>query len=185
MSHQALIIIDCINEMLHLDGKLSQKWYRNFLEQNQSITHINEAIADARVSKSLIVFVSLWFQEDYADCRSQSPLFKNVPTFGILRKDTWSTNIYEEVDQWDNDIIIHKNRVSAFHYTELDSILKRYGVTEILLAGCATDLAVNSAVREAHDRDYIVTVLSDCCIAANDNDHISTLELLKKVATVV
>lgn len=185
MSQQALIIIDCINEMLHPDGKLSQKGYRNFLEQYQSITHINEAIADARVSNSLIVFVSLWFQEDYADCRSQSPLFKNVPTFGILRKDTWSTNIYEEIDQWDNDIVIHKNRVSAFHHTELDNILKRYGVTRILLAGCATDLAINSTARDAHDRDYGVTVLSSCCIAANNEDHNSSLWLLEKITEIL
>lgn len=184
MSQQALIIIDCINEMLHAEGKLSQKWYRNFLEQHQSITHINKAIADVRANNSLVVFVSLWFQEDYSDCPSQSPLFKNVPTFGILRKDTWSTSIYEGIDQWENDILIHKNRVNAFHHTELDGILKRHGVTEILLAGCATDLAINSTARDAHDRDYAVTIISSCCIAANDEDHDSSLRLLEKIAVI-
>lgn len=185
MSKRALIIIDCINEMLHSDGKLSQKWYRIFLEQHQSITHINKATADARANNSLVVFVSLWFQENYMDCPSQSPLFKNVPRFGILRKDTWSTSIYEEIDQWDNDISIHKNRVSAFHHTELDNILKEHGVTHILLAGCATDLAINSTARDAHDRDYSVTILSSCCIAANNEDHDDSLRLLGKITEIL
>ena len=48
-------------------------------------------------------------------------------------------------------------------------------MTEILLAGCATDLAINSTARDAHDRDYIVKVLSSCCIAANNEDHNSSL----------
>lgn len=185
MSQQALIIIDCINEMLHPDGKLSQKGYRSFLEQHQSITHINKTIADARANNSLVIFVSLGFQENYTDCPSQSLLFKNAPIFEILRKNTWSTSTYEEINQRDNDIIISKNRVNAFHHTELDGILKRHGVTEILLAGCATDLAINSTARDAHDRDYNITILSSCCIAANDEDHDSSLRLLEKIAVIV
>lgn len=185
MSKRALIIIDCINEMLHPDGKLSQKGYRNFLEQHQSITHINKVIADARANNSLVVFISLGFHENYADCPLSSPLFQNAPKFGILKRWTWSTNIYEEVNHKDNDISIHKNRVSAFHHTELDNILKEHGVTHILLAGCATDLAINSTARDAHDRDYSVTILSSCCIAANNEDHDNSLRLLGKITEIL
>jgi len=47
-----------------------------------------------------------------------------------------------------------------------------------------TDLAVQSAVRDAHGRDYMVYVLRDCCAAASDDDHERTLQLLSKVASI-
>ena len=58
-------------------------------------------------------------------------------------------------------------------------------MTEILLAGCATDLAINSTARDAHDRDYTVTIISSCCIAANDEDHDSSLQLLGKIVEIL
>ena len=58
-------------------------------------------------------------------------------------------------------------------------------MTEILLAGCATDLAINSTARDAHDRDYTVTIISSCCIAANDEDHDSSLKKKKKIVEIL
>lgn len=182
---RALIIIDVINEMLHPNGKLAPKGYVDFLNQHNSIKALNQAIAQARQNNDLVIFARIGFSSDYHDCPKGSPLFMNAPKFGALMKDTWATEFLDGIDIQDTDIFLDKTRVSAFYQTGLHEILQEKSVTHLSFVGCATDLAVNSAVREAHDRDYIVTVLSDCCIAANDNDHISTLELLKKVATVV
>lgn len=183
MSH-ALIIIDTINEMLHPDGKLAAKGYTQFVAEHNSITHINTVLQNARSQGDLIIFVTLGFSSDYHDCPSQSPLFMNAPKFGALIEGTWATKIHEAIIQDLSDIHIIKKRVSIFYQTELSEILFEKKITSISFGGCATDLAVNHAVRDAHDRDYRVTVLSDCCIAANKEDHVNTLELLKKVANI-
>lgn len=83
-----------------------------------------------------------------------------------------------------DDIVIHKNRVSAFYNTQLDYVLQTHSITHVMLAGCASDLAINSTARDAHDRDYKVTILSSCCIAANNEDHDDSLRLLEKIAEV-
>ena len=57
-------------------------------------------------------------------------------------------------------------------------------IDEVYLCGVSTDLVVQSAARDAHDRDYKVTILKDCCAAANDEDHNSSLSTLEKIAIV-
>jgi nicotinamidase-related amidase len=59
------------------------------------------------------------------------------------------------------------------------------GVTEVCLAGVATDMVVESTAREAHDHDFSVTVISDCCIAASDEDQARSLKNMEKLATLV
>ena len=59
------------------------------------------------------------------------------------------------------------------------------GVTEVYLTGVATDMVVESTAREAHDRDFTVNVIADCCIAANAEDQQRTLTNMKKLATIL
>jgi nicotinamidase-related amidase len=182
---KALIVIDTINEMLDEKGKLSGKGYFQFSKNNNSIKNINSAIAEARSQKSLVIFVRVAFDSSYDDCPSNSLLFMNAPKFGALQDKTWATEICSGIDYKDTDICLVKKRVSAFYGTQLENLLKENSVTSISLAGCATDLAVNNTARDAHDRDFDITVLSSCCIAANENDHKSSLLLLEKIAKVV
>lgn len=60
--------------------------------------------------------------------------------------------------------VITKRRVSAFTGTELDMILRSWGVTELVVGGLITSGAVLSTVRAAADLDYGVTVLEDGCM---------------------
>jgi nicotinamidase-related amidase len=45
------------------------------------------------------------------------------------------------------------------------------GITHILLTGIATSGVVLSTLREAADKDYAITVLSDCCADRDDEVH--------------
>jgi len=171
--------------MLDEKGKLSSKGYFQFVQNNNSIENINNAIVKARSENIFIVFVRVAFNSDYADCPSNSLLFMNAPKFGALQDKTWATEICSSIDYQDTDICLVKKRVSAFYGTQLENLLKENSITSIFLAGCATDLAINNTAREAHDRDFEITVLSSCCIASNEDDHKNSLLLLEKIAKVV
>lgn len=77
-----------------------------------------------------------------------------------------------------------KHRVNAFVGTPLDVILRTRGVTDLVVAGCSTDVGVQTTARMAHDLDYACTVIGDCCAAPKDEDHEQTLRMLAKVARV-
>jgi nicotinamidase-related amidase len=101
-----------------------------------------------------------------------------------LKLGTPSTEITPEVAPLDGDIVLVKKRISVFYGTELERTLRDLSIGKISLAGVATDLAVQSAARDAHDRDFEVEVIANCCAAANDADHEAALITMKKFAAV-
>jgi nicotinamidase-related amidase len=71
--------------------------------------------------------------------------------------------IHEGVRPQPNDIIVTKRRVSAFTGSDLEVVLRAQGIQHMVLTGVATSGVVLSTLREAADKDYIITVLADCC----------------------
>lgn len=184
MNRTALILIDFINEIVDEKGKFAGKGYSAFVEAHNVLTNVNTAIAKARAKSIPVIFVRIGFSPDYREWPESSPLFGAAKKFGALQLGTWATEIHEYLNKNDADFLVTKHRVSAFYATSLEAILRTLKVDTILLGGVATDLAVQSAAREAHDRDYRVVVLEDLCGAGSEEDHAHALRLLAKVATV-
>jgi nicotinamidase-related amidase len=59
------------------------------------------------------------------------------------------------------DVLITKRQWGAFHGTELDQVLRRRGVTTLVLGGIATNFGVESTARAALDRGYNVVFAED------------------------
>jgi nicotinamidase-related amidase len=178
-----LLINDLINEIVHEDGVYGEK-FAPYLFENNVLQNINAAIAYARESNIPVVHAKIAFNNDYIECSTASPIFASVPTLGILRRDTWSTRIHETIDVDSHDKIISKRRISPFYNTDLNALLTANSFSHIVMAGVATDLVISSAVRDAHDRDYLVTVLSDATASISDDVQIHALSLLERLATV-
>jgi ureidoacrylate peracid hydrolase len=80
----------------------------------------------------------------------------------ILIRDTWNTDILPELAPQANDVVLYKHRFSGFYQTDLDTILKRLGITFLIVTGCTTSICAESTVRDAMFRDYACVVLEDC-----------------------
>ncbi len=81
------------------------------------------------------------------------------------------TALHEGLDVSDGDIVVRKTRVGAFSTTDLHDQLTNRGVTTLILAGVHTSGVVLTTVREAHDLDYRVIVLSDACADPDEAVH--------------
>ncbi|MFC9839520.1 cysteine hydrolase family protein [Rhodococcus sp. NPDC127530] len=82
-----------------------------------------------------------------------------------------TTALHPNLVVHDNDIVVRKTRVSAFSTTTLHEQLTNAGITTLILAGVHTSGVVLTTVREAHDLDYRVIVLSDACADPDDAVH--------------
>lgn len=83
------------------------------------------------------------------------------------------------------DVSVWKVAYSAFFNTQLDWVLRRAGISSVVVAGIVTNGGVASTVRDAHMRDYHVTVLTDGCAAPTPAMHEAALADLRTVAEVV
>lgn len=82
------------------------------------------------------------------------------------------------------DVSVWKVAYSAFFNTQLDWVLRRAGIDRLIVAGIVTNGGVASTVRDAHMRDYHVTVLSDGCAAPAPAMHDAALADLRTVADI-
>ena|SRR6185503_10103946 len=183
---RALLAIDFINEIVDPNGKLAGKGYANFIAEHGTFAHLNAAIGAFREAGDSVIFVRLAFDPSYNNQPKGSPVFGRAHEFGILADGTWSTEINGAVDyrKGDDEVVV-KTRVSAFHGTGLADMLRVAGVTDVYIAGVATDLAVEAAARSAHDHDFTVHVVTDACAAADQADHDKSLHVLPKFAQLV
>ncbi len=68
---------------------------------------------------------------------------------------------------------------ARFYATELDEMLQKYGVNNLLVCGVTTEVCVNTTVREANDRGYRCIVLADCCASYFPEFHEMGLRMIK------
>jgi len=85
-----------------------------------------------------------------------------------------SSTIHYELD----DIIIRKNRYSAFINTDLDQKLKEHEIKQIIVTGVMTHLCCESTAREAFMKDYQVFFAIDATATDTEEHHLSSLKTL-------
>ena len=93
----------------------------------------------------------------------------NVP------KGSWDAQVPDIVAPLADEIIFSKTSSSAFISTNIDYVLRNLGIRFLIVVGLLTDQCVDSAVRDACDLGYLVTVVTDACATRTPERHASSL----------
>ncbi|KVL43028.1 hydrolase [Burkholderia territorii] len=88
------------------------------------------------------------------------------------------TDLLPELNRQPSDHVVTKRTWGAFTGTGLDAHLKAAGVTQIVLAGIATSIGVESTARQAHELGYNVTLAIDAMTDLNADAHANSVERL-------
>jgi len=179
----AIINLDLINEICHPDGKLAN--YADRIKAKGLITAVNQLTTWGRSHDYLIAHVKVAFRDDYQDGSSRSPVFSQAKKHQALKLSTWGCQFCDELQLEPSDNVIIKHRVSAFYGTDLDLILRANCIDHLILCGVATNNAVELTAREAHDRDYIVTIAADATECASDSQQQDSLQFLERISNIV
>jgi ureidoacrylate peracid hydrolase len=84
----------------------------------------------------------------------------------LLTEDTWDFDIVDELKPQPADLVVVKTRYSGFAGTPLDSILRTRGIRYLFFAGIATNVCVESTLRDAYFLDYWPILLRDGAMPA-------------------
>ncbi|TBN36760.1 cysteine hydrolase [Paracoccus subflavus] len=63
----------------------------------------------------------------------------------------------------DGEIVVTKTQVNAFRDTDLQAILEKHGVTDVVIVGAMSHMCIDAATRAASDLGYRTTVIADAC----------------------
>lgn len=172
----AVIVVDMQNDFASEGGAFARAGSDISLIQ-EIIAPTSRVLAAAREAGMKVVYLKMEFRPDLSDLGPPgSPNWRAHHFVGagdavtsphgegsrIFVKDMWNTDIVSELTPQAADIVVSKRRFSGFYGTELDTILRGLGITNLIFTGCTTSVCVESTLRDAMFRDYSCLLLADC-----------------------
>jgi ureidoacrylate peracid hydrolase len=184
MTTTALLICDLQNDFLHPDGAYGRV--------GQSAPEIAAVPARVKPLADLIRAKRGWIVSTHFTLvpgRGGEPfisehLSKLRPFLkkGDFVPGSWGHDTVDELQPI--DMKVEKVAYSAFYMSRLEWVLRKAGIDHLLVSGIVTNGGVASTVRDAHVRDFHVTVIEDGCAAFAPQVHAEAIAGLKPVARI-
>jgi maleamate amidohydrolase len=174
MSHPAVFVIDMLNDCFsHVE-----------LQQVRAslCSSINELTSLARQNGLPVIWVRQEFESDLSDATIDMKR-ENIQMFV---KGTRGALLLDELTRTDFDLEIVKKRYSMFFGTNMDELLERLDVNEVILSGVNSHACVRMSAIDAYQRDLPVTIVRECVASKDVLHHDVTLDYIDGgIATVV
>lgn len=84
----------------------------------------------------------------------------------VLTEGQWDWEVVDELKPHPEDLVVNKTRYSGFYGTPLDSMLRTRGIRTLFFTGIATNICVESTLRDAFFLDYWLVLLYDATMQA-------------------
>jgi len=147
---KALLVIDVQNE--YFTGKLKVTYPQN------SLDNILKVMEYAKNNNIIIIIIQ------------HTGLYGD--TF-VKNSNEWE--IHPRILEKSYDYIIEKTKPSSFHETNLEEILKKESITELVISGYMTQMCCDTTAREGFHKGYSVEFLSDATGTIDVSNEIGTI----------
>ena len=189
----ALLVIDIQRELTDLDAFSTE--YKHAVSFHRMITNTKRLIEIVRANRELmhnkagggseIIFTYLQALTDDSrdvslDYKLSGGVLSNLPN-----PSNPATFLHGIAPIPGKDIALPKTSCSVFQSTNIDYILRNLNVEQLVVCGQLTDQCVESAVRDAADLGYLVSVVQDACGAESEESHLKGLAGMKGFARIV
>jgi ureidoacrylate peracid hydrolase len=79
----------------------------------------------------------------------------------LLARGGWDYDLVDALAPQPGDLHVHKPRYSAFFNSQLDSILRARGIRTLVFVGIASNVCVESTLRDGFHLEYFGVMLED------------------------
>lgn len=177
LSRSAVVVVDMQNAFASKHGMLDIAG-ADLSGAARVVSVISQVLSAGRRAGIPVVYLQMGYQADLSDSGGpQSPnwhkelgirLMNCRPELKgkLVTRGTWDFAIVDELAPQPGDVVIVKTRYSGFARTALDAELQARGVRYLFFTGIATNVCVESTLRDAFFLDYWPILITDAAMAA-------------------
>jgi nicotinamidase-related amidase len=184
MHETALLLCDLQNDFLHPNGAYGRAGLGN-ADIAAVVPRLRPLVDAVRAGGGWVVSTHFTLVPGKGGAPFISPHLKKLRPFlakGDFLPGSWGQAMVDELGV--ADMAVEKVNFSAFYMSRLEWVLARAGVKRLLVAGIVTNGGVASTVRDAHVREFELTVLEDGCAAFDRSVHDIAIAALRPVARI-
>lgn len=131
------------------------------------------------------VGIQVVFTQDVQSDRWSSPawLTRHATRPHRVRKcleGTPGAELHPDFQPQESDVVVIKHRYSVFVGTDFELMLRARRIETLVFTGIATNVCVESAVRDAFQRDYWTVAVSDCTATFSEAQQAASLEIIQR-----
>jgi len=151
----AMIVVDLQNDFVASGAAMETPAAR------QIVPKIAEALRICRDAGIKIIYTAHVHRRDGCDMGLFDDLHPPIANRDALVDGTPGVEVYPDLAPAPGEHVIKKHRYSGFFGTDLDIILREWGVDTVIISGTTTENCCHATARDAMFRNYRVVFLSD------------------------
>jgi ureidoacrylate peracid hydrolase len=187
-SQTGLIVIDPYNDFISEGGKVWDR-LKGVADANGCVGHMSQVLQAAR-DAGIQVFYALHHRYrpgDYENWKYIAPIQKAAWSRKTFEDGSWGGQLRSEFEPQKGDIVAQEHWCSSgFANTDLDLLLKRQGVQQLIMIGLIAHTCLEATVRFGAELGYEVTAVTDATASYSDVEMHAALEVnIPNYATAV
>ena len=154
-SKTAMIVVDMQNDFVATGAPMETPAARAM------VPRLAEALKVCRNAAIRVIFTAHVHRRDGCDMGLFDDMHPPIANRDALVDGTPGVDIYPDLAPAPGEHVIKKHRYSGFFGTDLDIILREWGVDTVIISGTTTENCCHATARDAMFRNYRVVFLSD------------------------
>jgi ureidoacrylate peracid hydrolase len=174
-----LVVIDPYNDFISEGGKVWDR-LKDVAQANQCVAHMRQVL-DAAREADIRVFYALhrrYRPGDYETWKYVAPIQKAAWSRKTFEYGTWGGELRPDFEPQPGDIVAREHWCSSgFANTDLDLLLKKHGIHQLIVMGLIAHTCLEATVRYGAELGYEVTVVKDATASYSDREMHAALEV--------
>jgi biuret amidohydrolase len=154
-SETAIIVVDMQNDFVAEGAKLRSA------QAAAMVPKLSATLDFCRTNGIRVIYTAHVHRRDGSDMGMFDDLYPPIADRSSLVDDTAGVEIFKALAPIAGEHVIKKHRYSGFFGTDLDIILRQWGIKTVIITGTTTENCCHATARDALFRDYQVVFLSD------------------------
>jgi hypothetical protein len=182
-SSLAVLALHWQNDLVLPDGKFG--FFAKEIERNGLVPRMAKVLDAVRAAGGTVIYVNVERSADSREVIKNSPLFAASAKVAAFVRGSYGAEVIDALKPQPLDFQIDHPRISAFFGNGLDLLLRARQIQTVVVAGTATNVAIDSSVRDALQLGYETILLEDCCCSSDPSFHEAAMKTLRILATWV